>query len=47
MTTGRIARELNYESGMSPVDIIPSWFSMLINHLGDEQQTACQSQIIV
>jgi hypothetical protein len=25
------------ESGVSSVDIIPPWFSMLIYHLGDEQ----------
>jgi hypothetical protein len=38
MTAGRIARELwwkNQES--SSVDNIPSWFSMPIYHLGDEQ----------
>jgi hypothetical protein len=25
------------ESGVSPVDIIPPWFCVLIYHLGDEQ----------
>jgi hypothetical protein len=36
-SAGRIARDLwwtNYE--FSPVDIISTWFSMLIYHLGDE-----------
>jgi hypothetical protein len=26
------------ESGVSPVDIIPPWFSMLMYHLSDEQR---------
>jgi hypothetical protein len=31
ISAGRIAREL------SPVDIIPPWFTMLIYHWGEEQ----------
>jgi hypothetical protein len=37
-SAGGTARELwwvNYE--LSPVNIIPPWFAMLIYHLGDEQ----------
>jgi hypothetical protein len=39
MTAGRIAKELWWTSQeISSVDIIiPSWFSMLIYHIGDEQ----------
>jgi hypothetical protein len=40
-TAGRTARELLWTNQeFSPVNIIPPWFSMLIYHLGDEQQ-AC------
>jgi hypothetical protein len=40
MTVGRIVKELWWTSQeFSSVDIIiPPWFSMLIYHLGDEQQ---------
>jgi hypothetical protein len=31
-----IARELWWKIEL-PVDVIPPWFFMLINHLGDEQ----------
>jgi hypothetical protein len=35
---GKIARELQWANQeFFSVDIIPSWFSMLIYHLGDEQ----------
>jgi hypothetical protein len=45
MTVGRIARELWWTNQeISPVDIIPSWLSMLIYLLGDEQQTRWWSQ---
>jgi hypothetical protein len=38
MTAGRFARELCWTNQEFPsVDIIAPWFSMLINHLGDEQ----------
>jgi hypothetical protein len=35
MVDGRIAREIWWtDQELSPVDIIPPWFSMLIYHLG-------------
>jgi hypothetical protein len=37
MTAGRVARDFWWTNQeFSSVDIIPSWFSMLIYHLGDE-----------
>jgi hypothetical protein len=41
---GRIARELWWTNQFSPVDIIPSWFFMLMYHLGDEQEASWWSQ---
>jgi hypothetical protein len=39
MTAGRIAIELWWTNKeLSSVDIIPPWFSMLIYHLGYEQE---------
>jgi hypothetical protein len=38
VTAGVIAREFLFSNqGLSPVDIISRWFSMLIYHLWDEQ----------
>jgi hypothetical protein len=40
MTAGKIASALVDESEVSPVDIIPPFFSMLICHLGEEQSAS-------
>jgi hypothetical protein len=41
-SAGRIAREQSWKNHVFfPVDTIPSWFSMLIYDLGDEQYAHC------